>query len=284
MSLAPAALPCVDSRGHDPRFGFWLPTPVLSSGRLSGELGTEVELEGKRALVTGGAVRLGRAIARRLARSGCDLALHYHHSIEAAQEARGELEGFGVQCVSLQANLAEPAQCEKLLVDASAALGGVELVVHNAAIFPPEGFVATDLGCWERVMAVNLRAPFLLSRAFAQALPERAEANLVFVTDARVGRAQRGAFAYQVAKAGLEEMTRLLAVELAPTVRVNAVAPGAMLEARDEDREALLARVTERVPLARAGGAEAVAEAVLYLLEAEFATGTVLRLDGGEYL
>jgi NAD(P)-dependent dehydrogenase (short-subunit alcohol dehydrogenase family) len=254
---------------------------VLSSGPRAGVV---MELRGKTALVTGGAVRIGRAITLALAQAGCQVAVHHHRSQEAAAQLRDELRSAGARCEALPADLAAPAACEALLESARAALGPVQILVLNAAVFPPGGLLDTSVSSWDEQLAINLRAPFLLSRGLVRALPAGSDGAIVAITDARVGRARRGRFAYQLSKAALEEMVRLLAVELAPRVRVNAVAPGAILEAPGEGPEELLARTAQSVPLGRAGGTRVVADAVVYLLRERFATGTVLRLDGGEYL
>jgi len=143
--------------------------------------------------------------------------------------------------------------------------------------------VATSLAEWEAQFALNLRAPFLLAQAFAAGLGAEERGTIVNVGDARARRVGRGHLAYRLTKRALDHLTELLALELGPRVRVNAVAPGAMLPAGG-DEEALRRRVETAVPLRRAGGAEPVAEAVLYLLRAEFTTGVVLPVDGGEYL
>jgi pteridine reductase len=243
-------------------------------------------MTGRRALVTGGAERIGRAIARSLAQSGCPTAIHFHRSEHSALELCRELESKGLRCRALRADLGDPVQCLELVDRAREALGesGMDILINNAAIFPPEGFASTPLESWERQMAVNLRAPFLLSRQLVAQLPAGVQGSIVNITDARVGRAVAGPFAYQLTKAALEEMTRMLAMALAPQVRVNAVAPGAILHPAGETQEAFLERVEKRVPLRRQGGPEAVAEAVMYLLREDFVTGEILRLDGGEYL
>src|SRR6185503_11126522 len=163
-------------------------------------------------------------------------------------------------------------------------LGGLDVLVNSAAVFLPADLAGTTLEVWERQMALNLRAPFLLSQAFAGALPAGGSGKIVNVTDARTRRPGTDHLAYRVSKAGLQHLTELLALSLAPRITVNAVAPGAMLAPCDGDESALLRRVASAVPLRRAGGDQPVADAVLYLLREDFATGVVLPVDGGEYL
>ncbi|HVS01254.1 MAG TPA: SDR family oxidoreductase [Thermoanaerobaculia bacterium] len=243
-----------------------------------------MDLSGKNALVTGGAHRLGRAVALALGAAGCHVAVHYRTSAEPAEAVGEELRGLGVEAVSLAADLADADACGGLIARAVAALGPLHLLVNNAAIFPPGDLATTTAESWDQQLAVNLRAPFLLSRAFAAQLPADAEGSIVNLADARAHRPGRDHLAYRVSKAGLAHLTQLLALELAPRVRVNAIAPGAILPLAGETEEELLTRLGEQIPLRRVGGAEAVVEAMLYLLRASFATGVVLRLDGGEYL
>ena len=236
-----------------------------------------------KALVTGGAVRLGRAIALELGRAGCEVAVHHRQSTSAAEEVTAEIAAMGRRAVALAADLGDAATCAPLVAAARQALGGLDVLVNNAAIFLPGDLAAASLADWEAEFALNLRAPFLLAQAFAAGLGAEERGAIVNVSDARARRVGRGHLAYRLTKGALDHLTELLALELAPRIRVNAVAPGAMLAAGG-DEEALRRRVETAVSLRRAGGAEAVADAVLYLLRAEFTTGVVLPVDGGEYL
>jgi NAD(P)-dependent dehydrogenase (short-subunit alcohol dehydrogenase family) len=243
-----------------------------------------MKLLGRKALVTGGAVRLGRAIALALGEEGCDVAVHYHRSAAAADEVAARIAARGRRAVALSADLAEARACAPLLEEARARLGGLDVLVNGAALFLPGRLGDTTLDTWDRQLALNLRAPFLLCQAFAQALPASERGKIVNVTDARVRRPGGDHLAYRVSKAGLAHLTEGLALELAPRITVNAVAPGAMLAASDGDEAGLAQRVATAVPLRRAGGTEPVAAAVLYLLGEDFVTGVVLPVDGGEYL
>ena len=242
------------------------------------------ELAGRKALVTGGAVRLGRAIALGLAGAGCDVAIQYRGSESEAREVLAAVTRSGVRGDALQADLARPDECAQVVSAAREALGGLDVLVNSAAIFLPGDLRTTSLEDWDRQLALDLRAPFLLVQAFVAGLAAGARASIVNVTDARVRRPGSGHLAYRVAKAGLAHLTELLALELAPAITVNAVAPGAMLAPPGEAPGAFEERVVAAVPLRRAGGVEPVADAVLFLLRQDFVTGAVLPVDGGEYL
>jgi NAD(P)-dependent dehydrogenase (short-subunit alcohol dehydrogenase family) len=243
-----------------------------------------VNLLGRKALVTGAGARLGRAIALALGDAGCDVALQYRDSRRGAEEVAHTLTSAGRRAVPLQADLADPVSCPRIVAEASSALGGLDVLVNNAGIFLAGDLATTTLEDWESQFALNLRAPFLLCQAFARQLRDGADGKIVNVTDARVGRPGVGHLAYRLTKAALTELTRLLALELAPRVTVNAVAPGAMLPPPGAGDEQLAARVASSVPLRRAGGTSPVVAAVLYLLREDFVTGVVLPVDGGEYL
>ncbi|MDX1632774.1 MAG: SDR family oxidoreductase [Thermoanaerobaculia bacterium] len=242
-----------------------------------------MDLARKNALVTGGAVRLGRSLVTFLAEEGCGVAVHHHSSASEAEALVSELRSQGRDAVSLQGDLADPRVPEILVREAIRALGSLEILVNSAAVFPDRGLAETDAESWDAQMAVNLRAPFLLSRAFAETLGG-ARGSILNLTDNRVHRPAGDHFAYRLSKVGLSEMTRMLAAELAPGATVNAVALGAILPPPGESRSDFEARVRDSVPLGRAGGPGALVAAARYLLTSDFVTGAVLPVDGGEYL
>ena len=243
-----------------------------------------MDLAGCCALVTGGGTRLGRAIALALAAEGCAVAVQYWRSEESAREVVATVRAAGGSAAALRADLREAAACAETVAHAAAAIGPLDVLVNSAAIFLPGTLASTTLAEWEAQMALNLRAPFLVTQAFAAALPPAARGKVVNVADARVRRPASGHLAYRLSKAAVVHLTEILALELAPRITVNAVAPGAMLAPPGEGQEAFAGRVDRLVPLRRSGGAGPVADAVLYLLHEDFATGVVLPVDGGEYL
>ena len=229
------------------------------------------DFRGRRALVTGAARKLGRAIALALGRGGADVAVHYRGSRTEAEETAAELLRLGVRAPLVQGDQAlEP---ERIVHQAAAALGGLDLLVCNAAEFEKVEAAALTRAQFEAMLAANLTGPFLLMQA---ALPHlRASRGAIVTLLDLCGTTQvwKGYAHYAAAKAGLAALTRLLALEWAPEVRVNGVAPGAITA----DDAALL----KRIPLQRIGTAEEVAAAVLFLLSQEFVTGQILPVDGG---
>jgi NAD(P)-dependent dehydrogenase (short-subunit alcohol dehydrogenase family) len=241
-----------------------------------------VNLEGACALVTGGARRVGRAIALALAEAGCNLVLHYGSGAVEAAATAAEAESLGARVVTAGADLADPAVPARLLATAGD-LAPVRVLVNSAAIFPDDDLSGITAEQWDRTLAVDLRAPVLLTQAFAAALPDGVEGAVVNVTDWRTARPYRDHFSYTVAKGGLDTFTRAAAEALAPRIRVNAVALGAILPPPGRGSDYLKA-LAQHIPAERPGGTDPVVAAVLFLLRNPFVTGEILRVDGGAHL
>lgn len=223
------------------------------------------------ALVTGAGVRVGEAIARHLARSGFTVAAHYRTH---------RPRGFAA---ALQADLAAPDGPARLAADFRGRFRRLDLLVCSAAVFDPLPLARTDAAAFDAHMEVNARAPLLLARALAPLLT-RSRGAIVNVADVGGGLvAWKGFAAYAASKAALVRLTECLALELAPRVRVNAVAPGTVLWAESYSA-AKRRELARRIPLRRAGTPADVAEAVRYLAEAPFVTGAILPVDGGRHL
>lgn len=241
-------------------------------------------LEGRTAVVTGGAVRLGRELAERLAREGVHVCLHYCASADAAEETLTRLREYRVRATAVQADFTRPADAARTVFDhAERELGPVEVLVNSAAVFVPGSLADSTEADWDRHHNVNLKAPVLLCREFARRLPDGARGHIVNIVDWRGLRPVPGHLAYTIAKSGLVAATLLLAQELAPRIQVNAIAPGAILPPPGEP-DAYLERLADRIPLRRTGRPEDVADALVYLLQADFVTGAVLPVTGGEGL
>jgi pteridine reductase len=241
---------------------------------------SELFLSGRVALVTGGAARLGRAIALGLAARGADIALHYHSSEAAARETMEEIRARGRKCLLLSADLQQPDAPQKILAEADAHFGKADILINSAAIFKRGTLADTTPELWEKTLAINLRAPFFLCQAFAA---QTGTGDIVFLTDASAERPAKEFLAYSLTKSALTTLTRSLAKSLAPGIRVNAVAPGVILPPPGEGEE-YLKRLIPQIPLGRHGTPDDIVRGVSYLLEAPFVTGQILHIDGGEYL
>ena len=238
-------------------------------------------------LVTGAARRIGAVVARRLHAAGARVALHYHRSRPQAESLCAQLESQRRgSCIALQADLLDIASLARLVEQTCAAFGRLDGLVNNASSFYATPFGAVGEAEWNDLMGTNLRAPLFLAQAAAARLRE-ARGAIVNLIDIHAERPLRDFTVYSVAKAGLAGLTRALAMDLAPQVRVNGVAPGAILwpdEGRHFDA-AERQRITAQTPLARTGNPEDIAGAVKYLLfDAPFVTGQILAVDGGRGL
>lgn len=232
------------------------------------------------AFITGAGVRVGRAIALHLARAGWDLVLHAHRSLEPLEELAAEARSLGRRVDLHAADLSDDRAVDALAAEVAAAHPRLDLLVHNAAIFEALPVESIDRSAWRRMQAINLEAPFFLTRALLPSLRAAASPCVIHVTDVGADRPHPGYTHYSVSKAGLGMLTRALAVELAPLVRVNAVAPGTVAFPEDWDLAAR-ADTLARIPLGREGDVFDVARAVHFLATQPYVTGQVLAVDGG---
>ncbi len=240
-----------------------------------------VDLSGKTFLVTGGAHRVGGAIALGLARAGADVVIHYGGAQRQAAEMQARIRALGRRAWRLQANLDSPAEAGALVARAweQAPLDGL---VNNAAIFAPLGWNDTTLEAWERHLRINLTAPFLLSQAFARHLPPEKTGRILNIVDWRALRPGADHLPYTISKAGLAALTRSLAAALGPRVIVNAIALGAILPPADGgDTEGIL----QAVPSGRWAELSEVQETAVFLLGGPaYIVGEIIHLDGGRHL
>lgn len=237
-------------------------------------------------MVTGGAVRIGKAITLGLAKAGYDIIVHYGRSEEAAQQTQREAAAYGVRAEIFSANLADLKATKSVLPAAQEMFGRVDVLVNNAAVFWSGGLMDTTEEMWQKQIAINLRAPYFLIRAFAAQthFTVDTQGKIINISDARVNRPGVDYLAYRLTKSALNTLTQSLALELAPYITVNALALGAILPPREEDEAYLQNIAQERIPLRRHGNTALVAQNVLHLLNQPFMTGQVIHLDGGEYL
>ena len=242
-----------------------------------------MELLGRVAVVTGGAVRVGRAISLGLAAAGADVFIHYNRSAGPAEETAAEADQLGVRAAIGSGNLSDPSLAAELFDQAATALGPVSILINSASGFPEDTLRDVDLDGWRRTQDLTLTAPVFLTQAFAAALPADEQGAVVNVTDVKTVRPYRQRFSYVVAKGGIDAFTRAAAVALGPQIRVNAVALGVILPPPGEGPQ-YAERLAADLPLARVGGTDPVVETVLYLAGNDFVTGEIVRVDGGGHL
>jgi NAD(P)-dependent dehydrogenase (short-subunit alcohol dehydrogenase family) len=251
---------------------------------LAQRLGERGFLAGTAALVTGGARRIGRSVCLALAREGATVVVHYRNSESDAVATVLELEAFGVDAYMIQGDLSQPSAAAEVMDSATEAVGRpVDILINNASIFAQGSPVSTSVEEWDLNQAVNLRAPFLLSQAFAGQLPAGLTGNIINFNDFRALSPGPDHFAYTMSKVGLHGLTRSLALALAPRVRVNELALGAVLapEGSPEDYEHTL---REHIPAGKLTSLDEVCHAMLFLLGNNGVTGETIHVDGGRHL
>jgi NAD(P)-dependent dehydrogenase (short-subunit alcohol dehydrogenase family) len=250
-------------------------------------------MQNKAALVTGGANRLGRAMAIELAERGYDVALHYAGSVDAAAETAAEIKALGVKTTTLQADLTHETQSSGLIGKAAQALGGpLSVLINNASIFEYDTIETATREGWDKHMESNLRAPFVLTQEFAAQAPKAtrddmneplATACVINMIDQRVRKLTPEFMSYTIAKMGLWALTQTAARALAPDIRVNAIGPGPTLQgARQSDQH--FAHQRANTILKRGSNPKDIVAAMSYILDANALTGQLLCIDGGQHL
>ena len=241
------------------------------------------QLAGRCALVTGGARRIGRALAACLAEAGAAVVVHHRTSVAAAAEVVAGITDAGGTAWSLAADLADAERADGLVAEAAVLAGRpVDILVNNASIFEPSEVADTTVADWDRNFAVNLRAPFLLARGLARQLPPGAVGDVINLNDDRALRPPPDHFPYTISKVGLHGLTQSLAAALAPRVRVNELALGAVLPPERAPAEYMHA-LKRDIPLGRFGKVGEVAHALLFLLGNPAVTGQTILLNGGRH-
>jgi NAD(P)-dependent dehydrogenase (short-subunit alcohol dehydrogenase family) len=235
------------------------------------------------ALVTGGAVRLGRAIALALAGQGFAVAVHCNRSREKAEATADEIRALGVAAAVVQADLSQEGEMRGVVAAAAAALGPVGVLVNNASTFERDEWHDATRESWDLHLEPNLRAPFVLAQEFARGLPAEAEGVVLNMIDMRVWSLTPHFVSYTVSKAGLWALTQSLALALAPWVRVVAIGPGPALPSARQSW-AQFERQSAATPLRRGTSPEEVAAAALALIGLPSVTGQMLAMDGGQHL
>ncbi len=235
------------------------------------------------ALVTGGARRIGAALVRALADAGHPVAIHNRHSREAAEQLAGEIVAKGGTAKTFSADLRSETEARGLLRAATEELGHCSILVNNASHFAHDTLRTGTRQSWDDHLELNLRAPLVLSQVFAETLPPKMEGLIVNLLDPRVWTPTPNYLTYSISRAGLWAATRILALELAPQVRVNAIGPGPTLSSQSEG-EAGFQKTRDRLPLAPGPSPGDVADALIYLVHARSVTGQMIAPDGGQHL
>lgn len=239
-----------------------------------------MEITGRVALVTGGARRLGKAFSLGLAEAGADVVVNYHSSEDEARATVAEIEKLGRRAVAVQADVSNAGDIARLVAETEGAFGRLDILVNSASTFERTPVADITEEEWDRVLATNLKAPFLLSQAAAPLLRRNDGGVIINITDLSALQPWAYYAHHAVSKAGLLHLTRVLARALAPEIRVNAIAPGTVLPPDDPDAH----DGGGRHVVAREGRPEDVVAALLHLVRSDFVTGENLVVDGGRLL
>ena len=237
----------------------------------------------KSVLVTGAAKRIGRQLALDLAADGWDVAVHCNNSVAEAEDVAVAIRDQGRRAVVVRGDLSDTEVPDRLIAEASAALGGLSCLINNASLFEPDEVGAITGASWGRHLDTNLRAPVFLSQAFARQLPDDEAGNIISIIDQRVWKLNPKFFSYTTSKSGLWTATRTLAQALAPRIRVNAIGPGPALPSVRMD-EAEFAKQSRLTLLGRGTSPTEISGAVKFILSQPALTGQMIALDGGQHL
>jgi NAD(P)-dependent dehydrogenase (short-subunit alcohol dehydrogenase family) len=235
------------------------------------------------ALVTGAAKRLGRATALALADDGYDVAVHYGSSKSDADAVVAAIAAKGRRAVALSADLSHETDTQKLVAAATKAFGPLTCLVNNASLFERDEALTVTRASWDAHFETNLRAPFVLMQEFARQLPDTANGAIVNIVDERVWNLTPHFVSYTLSKAGLWTLTQVMAMALAPRIRVNAIGPGPTLPSPRQSAEQF-AKQQASVPLQHGATPEEIAAAVRFILSSGAMTGQMIALDGGQHL
>ena len=240
-----------------------------------------MNLKGKTALVTGGAVRVGKAITLALAHAGANVVVNYSRSAQEAEDTARAARALGVSALAAMADVGDPDQVSQMVAQANARFGGVDVLVNSASLWAQTPLPAADVSLWRRVIGIALDGAFYCSNAVAPHMRAAGEGAIVNIVDLSAWAPFPHYAAHSVAKSGLLALTRQLAVELAPAVRVNAVAPGPVLPPPDYSPE-MIERTARRTLLGRWGTPEDISRTVLFLVQADYINAECIIVDGGE--
>ena len=246
-----------------------------------------MQLTDKVALITGGAKRVGKALALALAKEGCHIVVHYGRSAEEAEETVAELKSHGVEAWKFSANLFNEDAVTRMIPIALEKAGQLDILINSASIFSPEAFLEATPESWDKNMMIHMKAPFLLSQAFVKQLPEDRQGKIINMLDVEVLRPKNKYFSYTLSKYGLYGLTQMTAHAVAErNIQVNGIALGAIMPNVNEGNDASsFEKLARHIPAGKTGDVAYVVEAMLYLTKhADYVTGEVVRVDGGKHL
>lgn len=247
----------------------------------------QIELSEKVALVTGSARRIGKAIALELAREGVNLMIHYNNTDpDVVRETLHDVKSLGVDAFGIQADISKPDGVQQVMSAVEDEYGRLDILVNSASVFPKGDLMDVTLDSWEKTLAINLRAPFLLTQAAARMMLDNDTPGgaIVNICDQGVDGAWPSRPQHGISKAALWSLTQNSAVSLAPDIRVNAIVPGLVLKPDEGTSDETWARLGNNVPLQRTGDGADVGRAVVFLVSQSFITGALLHVNGGEHL
>jgi NAD(P)-dependent dehydrogenase (short-subunit alcohol dehydrogenase family) len=243
-----------------------------------------LKIVGATALITGGAKRVGKAIALALAKQQAQIAISYQTSSQEAEKTVKEIEGLGVKALAVAADISKSQQVDHLIKTVHKTLGSIDILVNSAAIFEETPFEQLTETQWDRHLEINLKGTFLCAKAASEVMRRQSKGKIVNIADWSGIRPYKNYLPYCVSKAGVIAMTKALAIELAPTIQVNCICPGPVLLPEnfgEEERKAVI----QGTPLARLGSPEDIAAAVLFFIQgSDFVTGVALPVDGGRLI
>ncbi|MGQ0563417.1 MAG: SDR family NAD(P)-dependent oxidoreductase [Gemmatimonadota bacterium] len=242
-----------------------------------------MNLHGKAALVTGGARRVGAAISRALARAGAGVVINYHSSEAEAEQLRASLQAEGARATTFRADVSSPQQIADLIEHVADSFGRLDIVINNASLFESMPVMQITESMWDRVLDTNLKGPFFVAQRAAPLMRDSGGGNIINIADLSAFQPWPSYAHHSISKAGLVQLTRVLARALAPEIRVNGVAPGTVLPPDGYDGTGGDGTSDRRV-VAPKGTPEDVTRAIEYLLESNFVTGQVVIVDGGRLL
>ena len=237
----------------------------------------------KTALVTGGARRIGAAIVRGLAADDWQVVIHYNSSSDEALSLATELNVAGKKVYTLRCDLTDPIKAQRLINDCVALAGSIDCLVNNASLFEPDWLTTLDTDLWDRHLDVNLRAPTLLTKAFAEALPDGRDGCIINMLDNKIFSPNPDYFSYSVGKFGLKGLTEMAAMALGPRIRVCGIAPGLTTISGNQTKDDFERQSTMNL-LGRSNAPMEVVKAVRYILSSKVYNGQILVIDGGQSL